>query len=122
MPPQERQHEGLGGWGIVSHARSLGTTQRGRGAVVVCFEGGCGSGNAKQSFAGRIPKRSLGTTETTEDEVFARHRGIIAQGSGLRAASGEDGTRGLVFRATCRLRRGRHEGGWFSGLMRIVRR
>ena len=24
--------------------------------------------------------------------------------------SGEDGTRGLVFRATCRLRRGRHEG------------
>ena len=49
--------------------------------------------NAKRSFAGRIPKRSLGTTE---DEVFARHRGIIAQGSGLRAASGEDGTRGLV--------------------------
>ena len=45
--------------------------------------------NAKRSFAGRIPKRSLGTTE---DEVFARHRGIIAQGSGLRAASGEDGT------------------------------
>ena len=50
--------------------------------------------DAKRSFAGRIPKRSLGTTE---DEVFARHRGgIIAQGSGLRAASGEDGTRELV--------------------------
>ena len=31
--------------------------------------------NAKRSFAGRVPKRSLGTTE---DEVFARHRGIIA--------------------------------------------
>ena len=28
MPPRERQHEGLGGdWGILSHARSLGTTQ-----------------------------------------------------------------------------------------------
>ena len=40
-------------------------------------------------------------------------RGLV---SGLRAASGEDGTRGLGFRATCRLRRGRHEGGWFSGL------
>ena len=44
MPPQERLHEGLGGyWGILSHARSLGTTQRERGAVAVCFEGGCGS-------------------------------------------------------------------------------
>ena len=38
------------------------------------------------------------------------HLEIIAQGSGLRAASGEDGTRGVRFRATCRLRRGRHEG------------
>ena len=35
--------------------------------------------DAKRSFAGRIPKQSLGTTETTEDEVFARHRGIIAE-------------------------------------------
>ena len=33
---------GVGG-GIVSHPRSLGTTQRGRGAVAVCFEGCCGS-------------------------------------------------------------------------------
>ena len=32
----------------------------GRGCV--CSGGNCGSGNAKQSFAGRIPKRSLGTT------------------------------------------------------------
>ena len=30
--------------------------------------------------------------------------------------SGEDGTRGLVFRATCRLRRGRHEGVRGAGL------
>ena len=44
MPPRERLHEGLGGdWGIVSHSRCLGTTQRGRGAVAVCFEGCCGS-------------------------------------------------------------------------------
>ena len=28
-------------------------------AVAVCSEGGCGSGNAKQSFAGRIPKRRV---------------------------------------------------------------
>ena len=69
----------------------------GLGVVAVCFEGDCGRGKAKQSFAGRIPKRSLGTTETTEGEVFARHRGIIAQGSGLRAASGEDGTREVGF-------------------------
>ena len=33
----------------------------GRGCV--CSGGNCGSGNAKQSFAGRIPKRSWGTTQ-----------------------------------------------------------
>ena len=40
------------------------------GAVAVCFEGCCGGGNAKRSFAGRIPKRSLGTTQ--------RGRGAVA--------------------------------------------
>ena len=33
------------------------------GSGCVCSGGDCGSGNAKQSFAGRIPKRSLGTTQ-----------------------------------------------------------
>ena len=33
------------------------------GGGCVCSGGGCGSGNAKRSFAGRIPKRSLGTTQ-----------------------------------------------------------
>ena len=42
------------------HLRRDGT----RGLVFVfCFEGCCGSRNAKRSFAGRIPKRSLGTTQ-----------------------------------------------------------
>ena len=47
MPPQERLHEGLGGLGDCFTCPELGndteTTQRGRGAVAVCFEGCCGS-------------------------------------------------------------------------------
>ena len=39
VPSQERRHEEVLVWGIVSHARSLGITQRRRGAVAVCFEG-----------------------------------------------------------------------------------
>ena len=50
MPPQERRHEGF-------------LFLRFVGGVVRFPEGCCRSGNAKQSFAGRIPKRSLGTTQ-----------------------------------------------------------
>ena len=41
MPPQERQHEGLGGLGD-SFAVGLGAVA-GADAVAVCFEGCCGS-------------------------------------------------------------------------------
>ena len=56
--------------GVVRHAcrrRRDGTRRflflRFVGGVVRFPEGCCRSGNAKQSFAGRIPKRSLGTTQ-----------------------------------------------------------
>ena len=58
----------------------------------------------------RFPESGGGSGELTTG-VAAGTRGLV---SGLRAASGEDGTRGLVFRATCRLRRGRHEGVGFG--------
>ena len=51
MPPQERRHE------------DSFLFLRFVGGVVRFPEGCCRSGNAKQSFAGRIPKRSLGTTQ-----------------------------------------------------------
>ena len=67
--------------GVVIRRRAAsGETARGAlifcfvgGAGAACFEGCCGSGNAKRSFAGRIPKRSLGTTQTTQ-----KGRGAVA--------------------------------------------
>ena len=43
---------------ILSNGKSCPPCGRG----CVCSGGDCGSGSAKRSFAGRIPKRSLGTT------------------------------------------------------------
>ena len=45
VPPQERWHEGLGfflAWGILSHARSLGTTQRGGALLLFVLRACCG--------------------------------------------------------------------------------
>ena len=51
---------GLGG--IVSHARSLGTTQRRRGAVAVCFEGCCESMCWPVDPASHACRRGSGST------------------------------------------------------------
>ena len=49
---------------------------------------------------------SLEVAPMSEGDSFTPS-GVVMR---FRAASGEDGTRGLGFRAPCRLRRGRHEG------------
>ena len=51
---------------ILSNGKSCPPCGRG----CVCSGGDCGSGSAKRSFAGRIPKRSLGTTQRGGCRLF----------------------------------------------------
>ena len=56
MPPQERRHEGFLVWGIVPHARSLGTTQRGGALLLFVLRvvaGACVGGSGQP----RMPPR-----------------------------------------------------------------
>ena len=133
MPPQERRHEEVFVWGIflrldweplrehvlaggpASHAcrRGSGSTRGfwfcGGALLPFVLRACCGSRNAKRSFAGRIPKRSLGTTQ--------RGRGAVAVWT-EGGCGGEGLTTGVV-RHACRLRRDGTRrflfGGFFCG-------
>ena len=96
-------------WPVDRPATHAAAGAAARGALIFCFGG---------LFHMLRRGRHEGVSFRATCLKRGRTRGLV---SGLRAASGEDGTRGLVFRATCRLRRGRHEGVSFRATCRLRR-
>ena len=136
------RHEGVLVWGILSHAREWSATHAAAGAaargvrgvggffhthrrdgtrslgwwwaLLGLTESSCGGGGAPARWRGRFRIFSVTANAAPENSGMTMGRDSFT-------CSGEDGTRELVFRATCRLRRGRHEGVLVWGILSHAR-